>query len=115
MTSQAQKTNDNISTFSPKTKQAALDEELSDIRESMNALKDDLSSLSEAMTKTGVNEFERVKDRVKQSSRELLETTTEISKKNLEPVEKSIKGRPFFAVGTAFGLGFLASLWLKRS
>ncbi|CAM2009728.1 hypothetical protein [Acanthopleuribacter pedis] len=115
MTPQAQlQESNNVSNFTQKEKELSPAKEVENIREDMKVLREDLASLTQVITELGAREVNRVKENVMDTSKEMIESSTEVTKKSLNRVENSIKERPFVYVGSAFGLGILASAFLKR-
>ncbi|CAM2006716.1 hypothetical protein APED_08615 [Acanthopleuribacter pedis] len=115
MTAQAElKESNNVSNFTKSQKEPSPAQEIENIREDMAALREDLASLTKVITEVSAREVNRVRDNVVASSKEMLETSSEVTKKSLDRAENHIKERPFVYVGGAFGLGILASALLKR-
>ncbi len=115
MTSQALKIEtDNVSTFNKKENKKHDAEDL-DLREGLETLKQDVAKLTQIIAKNSMEELGNLKETVVEKGGEILEQTTQFSKEKLKPAEEGIKKRPFVAVGAAFGLGFLASMFMKRS
>lgn len=84
--------------------------EIDDIRDDLNSLKNNVVELSRTLKKDGVARTETVKD----SALSRLETIKGAGQRRLGEVEGRVKSKPVESMAVAFAAGLATSLLLRR-
>lgn len=102
------------STASKSKDQAHLDPDASDIGEQMTRLRDDLGALTKTVAEFGGNKVEKTGRDLAKTSQDAIDTVRAEVSSIEHDIRQTIRDKPLQAIGIAVGIGFLASLLMRR-
>lgn len=92
-----------------------LGKDVETLKEDISKLRDDLSSIAQALLEKGMNESESAKERISESIRDEFQAARNKSKESVETLEGRIREKPLQSLIIAFVIGlFLGKLFDRR-
>lgn len=85
-----------------------------DIDDTVSDLKEDVSALADELRKTSDDAMKRTLRRIETAVSDIYETLAEQSAKGVDAIERQVDERPWTSLLAAFGLGFLIGLLIRR-